>query len=321
MPKTLYSKIVKEFYKEPKNSLDIVFVGDSSVYTGISPMQLWEEHGIASYDLGLPTQRVWDSYYWIKEVFRYQKPKLIVIDTGEFFKESPTTPEFQRYIYDDMKIGEPKIQGITAKVQKNSRETVISYLFPVARFHSRWSELADYDFLLYEGEYPSVYKGQVLLNGRKPYIIGKKKKRILKNMIRKNVAFYLEKIKNETELNNAKLVLVSVPNPKTWNDDRAKEINDWAIKHNVDFIDLNDTSKVDIDWLDETEDAGIHLNWKGAKRVTSYLGNYLTQKYRLVNHKSEKEYEQWFILEKSFKEYIKSIDQPNIENNNIGKKN
>ena len=105
MPKTSYTKIIKEFYKEPKDSLDVVFVGDSSIYKGVSPMQLWHEHGIASYNYASPTQRVWDSYYCVKEVLNYQKPKVIVMDTNQIFREDPTTPEYQRHLYDNVRMG------------------------------------------------------------------------------------------------------------------------------------------------------------------------------------------------------------------------
>ena len=42
--------IVKGFYEEPKNSLDVIFMGNSDVYRGISPITLWDEYGIASYN-------------------------------------------------------------------------------------------------------------------------------------------------------------------------------------------------------------------------------------------------------------------------------
>ena len=308
IPKTSYTKIIKEFYKEPKDSLDVVFVGDSSIYKGVSPMQLWHEHGIASYNYASPTQRVWDSYYCVKEVLNYQKPKVIVMDTNQIFREDPTTPEYQRHLYDNVKMGKPKLEGISNKIQGNDMKKVFSYIFPITRFHSRWSELKDNDFALYEGEYPYVFKGYMVVNKTKPFIQKNKNKRKGNDVIGENVLFYLEEIKKETDKNNVKFVLISVPNPKTWNDNRRNQITQWANMHNVEFIDLNGTSKINIDWNQDTEDEGTHLNWKGAKKNTYYLGNHLVTKYKLTNHKKEEQYKDWLECEKKYEEYIRKIN-------------
>ena len=53
------SYIMQGFYKEPKNSLDVIFMGNSDVYRGISPITLWDEYGIASYNYVSSGQRMW----------------------------------------------------------------------------------------------------------------------------------------------------------------------------------------------------------------------------------------------------------------------
>ena len=35
------------FYSEPKNSLDMVMIGPSEVYTGYAPALAWEEYGLS----------------------------------------------------------------------------------------------------------------------------------------------------------------------------------------------------------------------------------------------------------------------------------
>ena len=71
--------VIKSFYNEPKDTIDAVFIGNSSVYKGISPMEIWKKYGITSYDFASPDQKIWLSYYFIKECFNYQKPKVIVL--------------------------------------------------------------------------------------------------------------------------------------------------------------------------------------------------------------------------------------------------
>lgn len=41
------------FYSEPKNSLDMVMIGPSEVYTGYAPALAWEEYGLKSCNLSI----------------------------------------------------------------------------------------------------------------------------------------------------------------------------------------------------------------------------------------------------------------------------
>ena len=65
---------------QEKDTLDVIFLGSSHAYLGIQPMQLWEEYGIASYNLCSAEQPFWVSYYTIKEALKTQHPKVILLD-------------------------------------------------------------------------------------------------------------------------------------------------------------------------------------------------------------------------------------------------
>ena len=45
---------MKGFYDLDDDTIDVMFLGSSSVYRTISPMILWEDYGITSYDYGIP---------------------------------------------------------------------------------------------------------------------------------------------------------------------------------------------------------------------------------------------------------------------------
>ena len=65
---------VGDLYKSPKNSLDVLLVGDSCIYSALSPLEIYNETGIASFNLSTPGQKMWSSYYLLKEAFKTQKP-------------------------------------------------------------------------------------------------------------------------------------------------------------------------------------------------------------------------------------------------------
>ena len=45
-------------FAEPENSVDLLFLGDSETYCAITPLELWHNHGIASYISATGAQRL-----------------------------------------------------------------------------------------------------------------------------------------------------------------------------------------------------------------------------------------------------------------------
>lgn len=68
------------FYGEEENSLDVVFVGSSAVYSVFSPMRLWADTGIASYLYATPNQTVPMIRYILEECRKTQPDALYVIE-------------------------------------------------------------------------------------------------------------------------------------------------------------------------------------------------------------------------------------------------
>ncbi|MBR2717577.1 MAG: hypothetical protein IKD79_07585, partial [Oscillospiraceae bacterium] len=71
---------VRGFYREPKNSLDAVLVGDSTIYAGYSPALAYETAGFTSYHyaIGANVCTTWEPI--TREILREQDPQLIVMD-------------------------------------------------------------------------------------------------------------------------------------------------------------------------------------------------------------------------------------------------
>ena len=70
------SERVRRFYQEEKNSLDVVFLGASEVFTGFSPALAYEEHGFTSYMYAIDANPGALYKYQLKEVMKHQQPKL-----------------------------------------------------------------------------------------------------------------------------------------------------------------------------------------------------------------------------------------------------
>lgn len=311
LPKTAYTTIIGEFYEEPENSLDVVFIGDSSIYRGISPLEIWKRHGITSYNFSSPAQRIWDGYYCLQEVLKYQKPKIVVLNIEALFLEEPMKNEYQRHLYDNMKPSKNKVNAISDSVEKIDRTRQISFFVTLLRFHDRWKELEDRDFECMLGQtYHSkdVFKGYWINLDILPYKKGEQYK--LNNKISEKEVKYLKKIQNICKQNNIQLLLFEAPTAKEWNTERHQAVAKLARENNLIFLDSNQVMReIGIDWEKDTFDGGIHLNVDGAQKVTNYVGDFLAHNYQLPNHKRESHYQSWNQELKRYEERIQELKE------------
>ena len=76
---------INGYYELPKNSIDVLFLGDSSIYKGVSPMEIYDKTGIASYNYSVSSARIYLLYYILQDAYKYQKPSVIMIDPLTLF--------------------------------------------------------------------------------------------------------------------------------------------------------------------------------------------------------------------------------------------
>lgn len=104
---------------------------------------------------------------------------------------------------------------------------------------------------------------------------------------------YLLLMKEYCESHGAKLVLVSSPSPKNWTYAKHNSVSDWAQENAVTYEDLNLNDALGIDWTSDTKDGGDHLNFDGAKKVSNYIGAWLSENYTLPDKRKNPDYKHW----------------------------
>lgn len=311
---------VKSFYTEPKNSLDVVFLGDSAVYRGISPIKLWNEYGITSYTYATSAERIWTTYYTLQEVLQYQKPKLIVLNTESIYINVPQGETFFRLSMDNKKDSMVKFRAVTDPIYDNDLFDVISFEFPILRFHDRWEKITKQDIISFNKDTHHFAKGCGMTTGIKA------NKKFLnyfnytteETPISETNLNYLNKIVQTCDENNIPLLFISIPNAETWSYAKHNSFEKYADENKIPYIDMNEhIDEYGLNWNTDTCDGGIHLNIYGAEKLTSYLGKYLTQNYTFEDHRQDEEYKQWIEdTEKYEEEKIKqhyNKKSPNVK--------
>lgn len=83
MDKTGLSRNVSYSYRaEDDNVLDVVFIGNSNAYRAFNPVQLWEDKQITSCVIGKPMMTMSNAYSILEDMFKTQKPKVVVFETN-----------------------------------------------------------------------------------------------------------------------------------------------------------------------------------------------------------------------------------------------
>jgi len=266
---------------EPNETMDALFLGDSLVYTSISPMVIWENYGITSYDLATSAQYLYETYEFLDKALKTQKPKIVFLETNPFFRQY-------------------KIVNVIGAEGKK--------IFPIFEYHDRWKNLTINDFINdvnYTWTDPNKgYRFKTNVNSaddvHKDYM---KKTEGIEHITKLNYK-YIEKIIERCKSEGIEIVLLSTPTMKNCNYAKYRAIKEIAQEFGVEHLDLNLEVDLKIDWSQETLDKGDHLNYKGARKVSEYLGSYLSQR-GLISHKDDTHYDAWNRDLKNYKAKIK----------------
>lgn len=273
------NKSAYQISREPAKSIDMVVVGDSLSYTSVSPMELWENYGITSFVCGQSGQKIQEMYDMLKNVFRTQSPKLVVLETHVFFKEQ---------------------KGFSAV--KNSLEELGNNSCSLLRGHDVWKSYIigkQYTEYQYKG---FSFRCNVAPYQKGDYMIKSDKVKELPELTK----VYMNKILKLCEQHNTEILLFSTPSPLNYNYARHNGLENYAKVHNVRYLDMNlKLQETGINWQTDSLDKGDHLNLRGARKVTAYLGKYLNAGYDLPDHRGEKKYDSWNVLNKKYQKEAK----------------
>lgn len=296
----------KEYYAEEKDH-EIIFLGDCEVYANISPMVLYENYGITSYVRGNSQQLIWQSYYLLKETLKYEIPKLVVFNVNSMRYSEPVSEPYNRLMLDEMPWSKEKLDLI--KVSMTKEENILSYIFPILRYHSRFSQLTKEDFIYLWKDKKITHNGFLINQEVKPVSTLPVQKKLSTYQFAEIDYEYLDKIYNLCKQNNITLVLMKAPSLYPyWYPEYEEQIVEYAKEKNIDYYNFIDrVEEIGIDYQTDTYDGGYHLNLTGATKLSIYFGKILKENYDLTdfreNDKIRKRYEE------KLKDYYKEIKE------------
>ena len=291
---------IRSFYQLDDDSLDVLFIGSSSFRNGVSPLLLWQQKGFTSYVRATGNQQSLVSYYYLKEALTITQPKVLVLDTITLFynfgiDEKETS---LRRSVDPMRFSLVKLELINDIISRSEKQTFISYLFPLLRYHSRWNNLQTKDFKYHSFDQdPNHRRGQYITYQITPveipdeYMQTTNENEAISDI---SVEFF-EKMIDLCREENIQIMFVSLPRLGSYTTFRHDEIQKFADQHGIPFIDYNSREWIEEIGLDVENDFSDinHVNIYGAIKISEIFANDITEQFDLEDKRDNPIYENW----------------------------
>ena len=279
---------VAEYYNEVKDH-DVLFVGDCEVYENFSPAVLWQDYGINSYIRGSAEQYIFQSYYLLEDAFRYEKPEVVVFNIQSLQFSEAQSEAYNRMSLEGMRWSPTKVKAIFASMKEG--EHFLDYLFPILRYHTRWSQLESTDFEYLFDTKPVSFNGYYMRVDAKPAENVPKGRPLADYSFGDNAWKYLDRMADLCEKEGVQLVLIKAPSLYPyWYPQWEEQVEAYAAEKGLPYLNfLELQEETGIDYTTDTYDGGLHMNLSGAEKLSRWLGQWLMENTALTDRRGEPE--------------------------------
>ena len=269
---------------------DVFLLGNSHMWDGVFPMELWNRQGITSYNLSFAGAQPGALYWILRCALEHSEPEVLVMDCSSLASNSTAYLPFFRNAMAAFPFSVNKICAAydLCPPGQFSADDRFSLIWGFSAFHSRWSELSAEDLRWEEprvrGAYPIVNIAEV-----PPPFKTSEKYRFDDSS--PNLP-YLRRIAEECQKRGIRLILTTLPYSASENGVMvANAIEDLAAELNLPYLNLLACDLVD--YRCDFADRDAHLNVAGACKVSAYLADCLAESCALPDHRADPAYADW----------------------------
>lgn len=283
-----------KFYQLEDNTVDVLVLGSSHAFEDINTGLLWDEHGMAAFILAGSMQPMWNTYHYLKEALKTQKPELIVLEAymAGFPEEYADDSRIIKNNF-GLKLSRNKLESLRASVPP---ERFWEFFLEYIQYHNRYAELTRADFLPDQGyELYKDWKGfgcnMEMEPQKNPDVSGVTEAGFLQG---KSEQYFRKTIELAKEHGIPMVILVSpyasISDTEQMIFNRVEQI---AAEYGVEYMNYN-LNYQDIG-IDYAEDAGdeFHLNYRGGRKLTKDFGKHIKEKYLISDRRGDARYDSW----------------------------
>lgn len=303
---------VTKFYELDNNTVDVLILGSSHAFEHFNTGVLWDNYGMTSFTLAGSVQPMWNTYYYLKEALKTQKPELIILEgfmvtfTNEYIDDS-------RIIKNNygLKWSKDKIDSIKISSPK---ERWAEFMFEYIQYHTRYKDISRADFIKNLGNpFYCDWKGF----GCNMEVSPLKAKNIsditgTSELYGKTEEYY-RKTLELAKSNNIPIAVIVSPYARINDSDQLyfNRAHDIAAEYDVAFFNCNQNDVLEAIGIDFSTDAadGDHLNFRGNIKFSVYIGNWIKENYAVSNRKGDDKYVSWQRCADYIREMINNTEK------------
>lgn len=283
------------FFEQPEQTMDVIYIGSSSMLRAVTPMEIWRDYGITGYSLATTVQAPVVTLAYLKDMFKTQQPQVVVLGCEWLFDDYDYEGQETniRFALDRMPNSWAKIEAAKTVVENDPSQSFLSYLFPVLRYHSRWAEIETY---APEEDSQTVRMGYLGLGQSQAYTVPEAHlapSGETPAFSEDSLQYYRQAIELCRQ-NGARVLLVKFPR-LAWSAEEAQAQQDFADEMGIPLLDFNRPEYWDAISMDESKDfydTG-HLSSTGASKLSHFLGEYLQENYEITDKRSDPAFSSW----------------------------
>lgn len=318
--KDSYSEYAAFFQQE--EDFDVLFFGSSHIYYGIYPTELWEKYGIVSYNMADNSSNLANDYWKMMNSFDYTNPKLVVVDiwnSQTWFNQKISNISITHSVLDCFPLSITKVNAVwdlfdrsnSADVSDSSDiDDALELLFTLGLYHTRWTALnqADFDDII-----PRVTKGSGVMREVVIRQYEDNPNYMQDELIFDEIGYnYLRKMIESCQKRGVDILFINTGYDANR---QSRYFSSFvpllAEEYSVRYLDLTEHEDIINNYtdfndlaIDDINDyANAHLNVSGARKVTEFLGNYITENYNIPDKRNDVKYSHWYSDCKEYADY------------------
>lgn len=260
----------------------------------------WNDSGMAIYCMSTDSQPMILTTKLLEEIQKKQDVDFAIIDIRGIRSTKDELKDFKiRRLTDNLRYSRTRTEILNRSFQyiednnrdKSILEEKMSFYFPLLKYHSRWNDLKSKDFIKPKTHMKGVY--EVTAFKTTPLQVPEL---TAESGGLEGQLDVLNEIIQYGKEHNLKILFTSLPAPLKLSE--QKQINQaFEIIEKNGFPGINFNTKeiydaigldFGADYYDQT-----HVNSKGARKVTKYLTDYISEHYDFEDNRGNKEYQSW----------------------------
>jgi len=297
---------IEGFYKEEKNSLDVVFIGASEVYSDYYPVYAYEKYGYTSYNYAIEDNPLVFYKWELDEINSFQNPKLAVIELSEAVSESEMNANSGYFDATLRKLTDSTPAfGNKAELINNygNKKHELSYYFPLLMYHTAKPQIETAKEIIgFQSRGYSYLKGAVTHTRSKECTkeeLYNLKGDNSKQPVSKNQEKILLELLEHCKTKNYNVLFTRFPH-RVENKEKYRSycegnyIAELVRGYGFDYLDCEHVvESIGIDRIEDFTD-GEHLRAQGAKKLTEYIANVIIEKHNIIESKlTDSNKEKW----------------------------